>query len=99
MRFWDNPKLVTRGTVLSQILLELGNISQLIRMWTEHTAKGQSLIAWVSVNLAILLWLNFYRVCVPADQRKWPIIGTVIGWIMNVAVILTVAYFRFISPQ
>ncbi len=94
MTAWSNPALVAKTPLVTVVLLENANIQQLWRMWTQHTAAGQSLWGWLSVNLALLLWCNFYRVCCP-DQRiaYW---ATVVGWALNTCVVLTVAYFRYV---
>ena len=90
----NNPVFVDKASpLLCMILLEWANVSQMIRMWTEGTAEGQSLIGWSSVSLALLLWLNFYRY--KLGRRSTAYIATVIGWFMNAAVILTVIWFRY----
>lgn len=93
MRLWNDPAVVDKTPLLTTALLEAANAQQLWRMWSEHTAAGQSLTAWLSVNCALLLWLNFYRVVTP--HARWAIVGTAFGVLMNTAVILTVAWFRY----
>lgn len=90
-------ELVERTPIVTTMLLEAANVQQLQRMWTERTAAGQSLTAWLSVSAALLLWLNFYRVVTP--QAKWAIRGTAVGVAMNALVILTVIYFRYLGGQ
>lgn len=63
-------------------------------MWTEETAAGQSLWSWMAVGVALVLWCNFYRVCCP--NEKFALRCTLVGCLMNVAVCLTVVYFRYI---
>lgn len=75
-------------------LLEFANVNQLVRMWTEWTAAGQSLWGWLSVQLALWLWLNFYRVITP--NERFAFWGTGIGIAMNMAVCLTVVFFRYV---
>jgi uncharacterized membrane protein YbaN (DUF454 family) len=94
VRWLNDPALVQRTPMVTVFLLEGANISQLWRMWTEHSALGQSVQGWILVNLALVLWLNFYRVCLPPGQRRWAIVSTGIGWCLNMAVILSVLYFR-----
>lgn len=93
MRPWNNPAVVSNTPLIAVGLLEWANLSQLFRMWTEWTAAGQSLVGWLSVHLALWLWLNFYRVITPNEKKA--IYGTALGVIMNGAVILTVCYFRY----
>jgi hypothetical protein len=93
--WYRNPKLVSKTPIVTTLLLEAANVSQLVRMWTERTAEGQSLWGWMLVSLALVLWLNFY-LTFNRDQ-KWAIRGTAFGIAMNAAVILTVVYFRYLS--
>lgn len=79
--------------VASTVLLEWANVSQLIRMWTEHTAAGQSVLAWISVCLALVLFLIYYR----AKGLTVPFWTTVFGVGMNSAVWMTVIYFRYLT--
>lgn len=90
--FWRRPSLVSKTPLITTFLLEWANLSQLWRMWGEGTAEGQSLMGWVSVNLALILWLNFY-LTFNRDQ-KFAIWGTAFGIGMNTAVIGTVLWFR-----
>ncbi len=93
-RPWDNPSVVGKTPLVTVVLLENANIQQLVRMWNEGTAEGQSLWGWIFVNLALLLWCNFYRVCCP--KERFAFWATVVGVLMNAAVIATVVYFRYI---
>lgn len=94
-RFWNDPKWVDKSTMGAVILLEIANVSQLHRMWTEWTADGQSLVSWIAVNCALWIWLNFYRVITP--QARFAIWGTRIGVFLNSLVIVTVAFFRYLQ--
>ena len=91
----SNPQLVSKTPLLAVALLEIANVNQLLRMWSEGTAAGQSLLGWVTVHLALWLWWNFYRVLTPNESfAYW---GTALGIVMNGMVILTVLYFRFLE--
>ena len=94
MKFWNNPAVVAKTPIVTTLLLETANMGQLIRMWTEWTADGQSLAAWICVNAALFLWLNFYRVCTP--EQKWAIWATAFGVAMNSLVIASVVVFRYL---
>ena len=84
---------VLRTPIISVILLEAANVQQLWQMWVlDHSAKGQSITAWLSVQLALWLWLNFYRVITP--EAKWAIWGTRLGIALNMLVVLSVLYWR-----
>lgn len=93
MKPWNNPAVVSKTPLVAVGLLELANVSQLVRMWTEWTAAGQSLWGWLAVNMALWLWLNFYRVITP--NEKPAIYGTALGVVMNSAVIFSVLFFRY----
>jgi hypothetical protein len=85
--------LVDKTPIVTTLLLEAANLQQLHRMWTEGTAAGQSLTAWISVWFALVLWTNFYLVF--NRDQKWAIRGTALGVFLNTCVILTVIYFRY----
>lgn len=90
-----DPAWVGKVPIVTTFLLEAANVQQLVRMWTERTAAGQSLTAWMSVNVALWLWLQFYHTFTP-DQRL-AIWGTRVGIALNSAVILTVVFFRYLA--
>ena len=91
--FWNDPVLVSKTPLVTVVLLEFGNLSQLYRMWQERTSAGQSLWAWVSVGIALCLFLNFYRVVCP--EQKFAFWSTAVGIALNTCVWLTVLYFRY----
>lgn len=90
----SRPSWVEKTPLVTTGLLEAANVQQLWRMWSEQTAAGQSIWAWMSVNAALWLWLNFYLVF--NRDNKFAVWGTRVGIGLNSAVILTVAYFRYI---
>lgn len=96
MKFYRNPVIVNKTPIVTTALLEAANVSQIWRMWTEWTAAGQSLWGWMMVNLALILWLNFYLTF--NRQQKYAIWGTAFGIAMNSTVILTVVFFRYLLP-
>jgi hypothetical protein len=83
--------------LLTTLLLEYANVGQLYRMWTERTAAGQSLWSWLSVGCALVLWCNFYRVCCP--RERFALWATMFGVGMNLAVVLTVIWFRYFAGR
>lgn len=91
--WYRKPNVVDKTPIVSVALLEAANCQQLFRMWTEHTAAGQSLTAWVSVNIACWLWLNFYLTF--NRENKFAIWGTALGLVLNGFVILSVLYFQY----
>lgn len=91
-----NPKVVDKTPLVAVGLLEAANIQQLYQMWVvSHTAAGQSLTGWMTVNVALWLWTNFYLVF--NRENKYAIAGTALGILMNSLVILTIVYFRYIT--
>jgi uncharacterized protein with PQ loop repeat len=94
MKIITNERLVSLTPLLTTCLFETANVGQLIRMWTERTAAGQSVPSWLLVNIGLWLWLNFYRVKTPGE--KIAILATKIGIVMNASVLLTAIYFRYV---
>lgn len=95
MRFLSDPKWVARTPLVTVCLLESANVGQLYRMWTQHSALGQNVWSWLMVNVALWLWGNFYRVLTPT--AVWAYWANRVGIALNSAVVLTVAYFRWIG--
>ena len=89
----SDPVWVARSPIIAQTLLEAANVQQLVQMWLiDHSADGQSVTAWASVQAALWIWYNFYRVLTP--QAHWAIWGARVGIGLNMAVILSVLYWR-----
>jgi hypothetical protein len=92
--FYKRDWFINYTPIASTILLEGANIQQMMRMWTEQTAEGQSLMAWSCVQIALWLWYNFYKQATP--DKKWAIRCQGLGIGLNGLVILTVLYFRWL---
>jgi hypothetical protein len=92
-RPWNDPFYVSYTPIATTCLLETANLGQIVRMWTFHTAAGQSLTSWCCVNLALWLWANWYRVITP--QQKIARFTIKVGITLNTCVILTAIYFRY----
>jgi hypothetical protein len=92
--WYRRPSLVSKTPLAAVGLLETANVSQLWRMWSTWTADGQRVVGWVCVNIALVLWLNFYLTF--NREQKFAIWGTVVGIAMNTCVILTVLFFRYL---
>jgi hypothetical protein len=87
-------KWVLRTPIITTFLLEIANVQQLWQMWViDHSADGQSLTGWLSVQAALWLWLNFYRVITP--EARFAIWGTRVGIALNMTVCLSVLYWRY----
>jgi uncharacterized protein with PQ loop repeat len=94
MKFLRNPQLVSYTPLVTTLIFEAANVGQLIEMWSKKTALGQSLFSWSIVTFALLLWLNFYTVKTP--DEKWAIWATIVGILMNLVIVATVAYFKYL---
>jgi hypothetical protein len=91
--FWNNPGVVGKTPYITMALLESANCWQLWQMWTTRTAAGQSPWGWASVNLALILWWNFYRVIAPQENTLARRV-TFVGICINALVIASVLYFQ-----
>ena len=89
---WDNPALVTWTPVVTVALLEGGNLAQIVRMVRTRTARGQSVLGYTLVIVALAAWYNFYRVCTPT--QVWALRATLVGLVANLAVLGTVLCYR-----
>ena len=96
MRWLTDPEKVSKTPLFAIPLLCWFSVKQTFQMWTEHTAAGQNLAGWVSLWLALLLFLNFYRVCCPTERFAfW---GTVVEVGIVAMAILPVVYFQYLVP-
>lgn len=93
MKFWSNPTTVEYSPVVTSFLIEGSTFLHIRRMWTEHSAVGQSLISWVFVIIAMFLWLNWYRVLTP--EKKIAIYTVSFSVLVNIAALLSVIYWRY----
>lgn len=89
---WNNLKWVGKTPIITSLLLEGANLHQLWRMWAEQSALGQSLLGWIQVNLALILWWNWYRVVTPEQKTAQRM--ALLGIFINLLVIASVVYFR-----
>lgn len=97
MRLFEDKRLVAKTPILTTLFLESANLGQIFRMWAHQTADGQSLVGWILVNAALLLWLNFYyEELEEGEGRKWAIWATTAGILLNACVIISVIVFRYI---
>jgi hypothetical protein len=68
MKWYNDSKYVSKIPLLTTILFGYGAVCQMWRMWTTHTAAGQSIFGWVCVTLALMLFLQFYRIITPKEK-------------------------------
>jgi uncharacterized membrane protein YbaN (DUF454 family) len=94
VKLWNDPIWVGRTPIVTSILIDGGAIGQIVRMWSEKTAEGQSLISWAAVLMALVLWANFYRVITP--DQKWARITILISIFLNIGVVGSVILWRYV---
>lgn len=93
MRWWNNPEVVSKTPLVAILLFCWFSVWQIWQMWSERTAAGQNLWGWISLWLALVGFLNFYRVCCPKEKLAYW--GTVIEILIETVATLTVLYFRY----
>lgn len=91
-RVWNNPAWVSRTPIATSLLLDGGAIGQIVRMWRERSALGQSLTSWLAVILALLLWANFYRVITP--DQFWARATILLSIALNVGIVASIIWWR-----
>lgn len=90
----ENPKtLVDLFPLISSAFIECGNIGQLWRMWTERTAAGQNLWSYVSILIALLLWVVYFRLRI---GKKLAYYVTLFSLLTIGANIITIALLRWV---
>jgi hypothetical protein len=94
MRWINDPAVVTKTPIVAIPLFCWFSVKQTIQMWTEHTAAGQNLAGWLSLWLALVMFLNLYRVCCP--KEKFAFWGTMVEIIAVSMGTLTVLHFRYL---
>jgi hypothetical protein len=93
MRWLNDPVVVSKTPLAAIPFFCWFSVKQIVQMWSEYTAAGQNLAGWVFLWLALLMFLNFYRVCCPKEKLAfW---GTVVEVLVVSGGLLTVAYFRY----
>jgi hypothetical protein len=92
MRFYKNPEVVRYTPFLTTALLEISTFSHIIQMWTKGTSAGQSVIGFVLVICALILWFNWYGVFTP--DQKFARYSTLFGIVMSSIAFISVLIFR-----
>lgn len=87
-----NPKIVSKFPIIAGILFFINSTSQIIKIWTDHSSKDQSLTGWISLTIALFLFLIFYKVCCP--KEKYAFWSTVIEILTNLFLIISVIIFK-----
>jgi hypothetical protein len=77
--------------IITVALFETGNIGQIIQMIIQHSALGQSPIAWLLYTVGLLMWFLWWKRFEPT--QKMPRYAALAGAIINFAVLLTVLWF------
>lgn len=73
-------------------LIEFFNISQGVRMIKNHSSEDQSIMGWIAVTFALVLWTIYYKVIVP--EQKIAYYSTVISIFINITIVCIALYFR-----
>lgn len=92
---WNNPAWVSRTPIVTSLLLDGGAIGQIVRMWREQSARGQSLTSWLAVILALTLWANFYRVITP--NQFWARATILLSIALNVGIVTSIVWWRYVA--
>lgn len=92
MKLWNNPARVKFTPVVARIGFEIANIEFIVRMIETRSSRDQSLLSWVLLCGALLLWVNFYRVCTPEQIPAR--VMSIVAASTNMLVLATVIYFR-----
>lgn len=88
-------ELVLKTPIVTALLIEGGAVQQIYRIWSEGSAAGQSLTGWIGVTIAVMLWLNFYKVITP--EAKWAIRTTTLAVFLNATIVASIVYWRYFA--
>lgn len=87
-----SPKIVSKFPVIAGILFFSNSLSQIIRIWINHSSKDQSLIGWISLTITLWILLIFYKICCPKEHYMfW---STVVEILVNLFLILSILMFK-----
>jgi hypothetical protein len=87
--------LASKAPLVATGIFVFADFSQIVRMVNERTSAGQSLIGWIGILIALLMYATFFRIITP--KEKLAFYCTVINITIIIALTLTVAYFRYWS--
>lgn len=71
------------------------DISQIVRMFTEQSAAGQSLWGWISITQALILYAVFFRIETP--DKKLVFWCTMVNGFVVSLIAVTIVFFRYIK--
>jgi hypothetical protein len=97
MSWRRKPEYARHGPNVAMGLLQIGNLSTLVRMVREQSALGQSVVAWCLYSAMLVLWLWYYHVCTPTARPA--IVATRVGLTANLILLGAVVYFRQFGGQ
>lgn len=92
---WNDHAWVSRTPIATSLLLDGGAVGQVLRMWREQSAVGQSLVSWIAVVVALVLWANFFRVITP--HQMWARVTILLSIALNVGVVISVIWWRYFA--
>lgn len=85
-------RLIPRIPLVTSFIFATAYVSQVVRMWSERSALGQSVFGWVQVGVALVLFYIYYREMLP--DQKLPRYCTVFEIVLVLGIIGTTIYFR-----
>ena len=93
IRFWNDPAVVGKTPIVTVMLLEGANLGHIYKMWSQQSSLGQNSLSLLAVGVALVFWMNFYRVNCPGE--KFAFWATFVGVMLNCSVTATALWFYF----
>lgn len=85
-------KIVSKFPILTIGLIEFFNISQGVTMIKNKSSEDQSILGWIAVIIALILWTIYYKIIIP--NEKIAFYSTIISIIINICVLGVAIYYR-----
>jgi hypothetical protein len=91
----DTKIIASKAPLVATGIFVFADFSQIVRMINEQTSAGQSLVGWIGILVALVMYATFFRVITP--KEKLAFYCTVVNIAVIITLALTVAYFRYWS--
>lgn len=78
--------------ILATVLLDSASLGHILQMFEQRSSAGQSVMAYVMIIGALILWERFYKLRTPTET--WAIWSARFGIVFNAVVLLIVLHFR-----
>lgn len=85
-------RLIPRIPLVTSFIFATAYIAQMVRMWTQRSALGQSVFGWIQVGIALVLFYIYYSEMLP--NEKIPKYCTVFEIALVLGIIGTTILFR-----